>query len=249
MLASSVHLYGPVWILYALNWVVYIGLVVGGAGLLVLFLPFFRRAWMLEIGLLALVVGFASEWLGVAVAVGLLFPPLGALIALPLVIWVAWWLPLSHRTYTVVAEAVIPATPEDVFALITDVSRYSVLNPMVVEAAVEGGGPVQLGSRIHSRVKVGYQRFKGTDLVTEFDPPRAFGDRSLGRTANSWRVTLQPVMAGTLIRSEYRGSLSVVNALVAGHRKGRVVRTSFEMRQRWLGAIAREMEQRPKAAT
>lgn len=103
----------------------------------------------------------------------------------------------------------IAALPEDVFALVSDVTRIGELSPETVDGQWTGGstGP-EVGATFAGKVVrngVG-PTYWAPCRVTAYDPPRHFefvaGTR---RTAvNTWGYRLEPSDGGTLVTEYYR---------------------------------------------
>jgi uncharacterized protein YndB with AHSA1/START domain len=71
----------------------------------------------------------------------------------------------------------IDRSPEDVFAYVTDPSRFAEWQDAVVSAGVEGSGPLQQGTRISLTRRMGKRERTMTSQVTEYSPPRGYAFR------------------------------------------------------------------------
>jgi uncharacterized protein YndB with AHSA1/START domain len=71
----------------------------------------------------------------------------------------------------------IDRSPEDVFAYVTDPSRFPEWQDAVVSARLEGGGPVQQGSRVQLTRRMGKREQTMTSELTEYSPPRSYAFR------------------------------------------------------------------------
>ena len=80
--------------------------------------------------------------------------------------------PLTHSVE-------ISRPPEDVFAYVTDPSRFSEWQEAVVRADRQGGGPIGQGSRISLTRRIGKRDQTMTSELTEYDPPRSYAFRVL----------------------------------------------------------------------
>jgi uncharacterized protein YndB with AHSA1/START domain len=71
----------------------------------------------------------------------------------------------------------IDRSPEDVFAYVTDPSRFPEWQNAVVRARPEGSGPVQPGSRVQLTRRMGKREQTMTSELTEYSPPRSYAFR------------------------------------------------------------------------
>ena len=74
----------------------------------------------------------------------------------------------------IVHSVEISRSPEDVFAQLSDVPRFSEWQEGLVRARVEGDGPLGPGSKIKLTRRVGWREQTMTSEMTEFSPPRTF---------------------------------------------------------------------------
>jgi uncharacterized protein YndB with AHSA1/START domain len=78
----------------------------------------------------------------------------------------------------IVHSVEIDRRPEDVFAYVTDPSRFSEWQEAVVRAHLEGSGPLQQGSRVSLTRRIGGKREQTmTSALTEYEPPRRYAFR------------------------------------------------------------------------
>ena len=134
----------------------------------------------MELGLAVGAATAALIALETALAVGMfLSPPLGFLLAVAIIAYLAYWVPESHRLLVIHAEAVIAAPPERVFALATDPAAEPRLLPMVTSAVAESAQPLGVGSRHRMRAGFKLLRLQGTDEIVEYDPPRRYAARTV----------------------------------------------------------------------
>lgn len=97
----------------------------------------------------------------------------------------------------------ISRSPEDVFAYISDVSRHPEWQPGLLATAVETEGPIQVGSRVVHRRKIGPTTLVATSEVTEFDPPHVVAFRDLdGALRGDGRERVDPVDEGSRVSFE-----------------------------------------------
>jgi uncharacterized protein YndB with AHSA1/START domain len=71
----------------------------------------------------------------------------------------------------------IDRSPQDVFAYVTDPSHFPEWQDAMVSARLEGGGPVQQGSRVQLTRRVGKREQTMTSELTEYNPPRSYAFR------------------------------------------------------------------------
>lgn len=101
----------------------------------------------------------------------------------------------------IVHSVEISRSPEDVFAYVTDPSRFTEWNEGVVRASVEGGQPTSLGSKTTMTRRVGGRERTMTTEVTEYSPPRRFAFRGIdGPIRPSGKGTVEPVGDGARSR-------------------------------------------------
>jgi uncharacterized protein YndB with AHSA1/START domain len=94
----------------------------------------------------------------------------------------------------------IARSPEEVFAFISDVSRHPEWQPGLISTAVQTEGPLQVGSRVVHKRKIGPTTFTATSEVTEFDPPHVVAFRDLdGALRGDGRERVEPVDQGSRV--------------------------------------------------
>ena len=71
----------------------------------------------------------------------------------------------------------IDRSREDVFAYVTDPSRFSEWQEAVVRASVQGSGPLQQGSRIELTRRMGKREQTMTSELSEYSPPESYAFR------------------------------------------------------------------------
>lgn len=136
----------------------------------------------------------------------------------------------------------IARSPEDVFAYITDVSRHPEWQEGLVSATVQTDGPVQVGSRLVHRRKLGVATVASTSEITAFDPPRLVAFRGLDgpiRAEGTQRV--EPAGEGSRVsfEMEMRGhGLGTLMLPMARRQATRQVAASHEKLKRILEATA-----------
>jgi uncharacterized protein YndB with AHSA1/START domain len=97
----------------------------------------------------------------------------------------------------IVHSVEISRSPEDVFAQLTDVPRYSEWQEGVVSARLEGDGPLGQGSRLSFTRRVGGREQTMTSEMTEFSPPSGFAFRGIdGPVRAKGRGIVEPIGDG-----------------------------------------------------
>ncbi len=95
----------------------------------------------------------------------------------------------------------ISRPPADVFAWLSDVSRFGEWQPDVVSARVEGDGPIQAGTRVTSTRRLGRRELTTTTEVTEYSPPRSYAFRGVdGPIRPIAKGTVEPLEDGARSR-------------------------------------------------
>ena len=110
---------------------------------------------------------------------------------------------MSKRLFT--AERVVPAAPEEIFALLADPARHVEIDGSgTVQRLVAGKGPMQLGSKFTMAMKAFGVPYRITSKVVEYEENRRIAWCHLVR--NLWRYELEPADGGTLVTesADYR---------------------------------------------
>jgi uncharacterized protein YndB with AHSA1/START domain len=79
----------------------------------------------------------------------------------------------------IVHSVEIDRRPEDVFAYVTDPSRFTEWQDAVVSARLLEDGPVARGSKLTLTRRMGKREQTMTSELTEYDPPRSYAFRVL----------------------------------------------------------------------
>jgi hypothetical protein len=133
-------------------------------------------------------------------------------------------------TFRTESRLTIASSVDEVWAYLTDVSRWPEWAPTVLAGRVRGGGPIQPGSRVEQRAKLmfGLSRSRSQE-VTAVAPPTVMAFAGpMGTSAARWGMELTPVDAGhtdTMMWVEVYFA-GVMRAIPAGMLKGRVQRVS-----------------------
>ena len=93
---------------------------------------------------------------------------------------------------------VVPAPPEEIFALLADPTRHAEFDGSgTVQRVVTGSGPMQLGSQFKMAMKMYGFPYKTTSTAVEFEENRRIAWCHWGK--NRWRYELEPVEGGTRV--------------------------------------------------
>ena len=110
---------------------------------------------------------------------------------------------MSKRLFT--ASRVVPAAPEEIFALLADPARHVEMDGSgTVQRLVAGRGPMQLGSEFTMAMKAFGLRYRMTSRVVEYEENRRIAWCHLVK--NRWRYELEPTEGGTRVTesADYR---------------------------------------------
>lgn len=117
----------------------------------------------------------------------------------------------------IVATIEIARPPEEVFAYVTDPSRFSEWQKGVVGGGTLGDSAPVVGSRCTTTRRIGGGERTTTQVITEISPPRTWSARGLdGPIRANVEVTVEPLEDGG------RSRLTIVLDL-EGHGVGRMI--------------------------
>jgi uncharacterized protein YndB with AHSA1/START domain len=101
----------------------------------------------------------------------------------------------------IVSHIEIARPPEEVYAYVTDPSRFAEWQHDVVRVRIQGGRPLGVGARFTTTRRIGPAEQTLTQEVTELSPPRRWAARSVdGPLRASAHVTVEPLEGGTRSR-------------------------------------------------
>ena len=101
----------------------------------------------------------------------------------------------------VVNSVEISRNPEDVFAYLTDLSRFTEWQEAVVSARPLDDGPMSVGSKATMTRRMGKREQTMTTELTEWNPPRSYAFRGIdGPIRPIGKGTLEPVGDGQRTR-------------------------------------------------
>jgi uncharacterized protein YndB with AHSA1/START domain len=94
----------------------------------------------------------------------------------------------------IVSTVEIARPPEEVFAYVTDPSRFVEWQQGVVSGRIEGDGPIHVGSRCVTTRRIGGSERTTTQEITEVTPPIRWADRGLdGPIRARVQVDVEPI--------------------------------------------------------
>jgi len=93
----------------------------------------------------------------------------------------------------------IDRPPEEVWAVVSDPTTHTAWRPALVEFRQVSEGPLEVGSRIHEKIRWRGREIEIDDVVTALDPPRRLGIRGGWKPADfELDFLLIPESGGTL---------------------------------------------------
>ena len=93
---------------------------------------------------------------------------------------------------------VVPAPPEEIFALLADPARHSEIDGSgTVQRLLSEPGPMQLGSKFRIAMKTFGVPYRTSNTVVEFEENRRIAWSYWAK--HRWRYELEPVEGGTLV--------------------------------------------------
>lgn len=107
--------------------------------------------------------------------------------------------PTKEVTVAPIVHSVeIARSPEDVFAYVTDPSRFTEWQNAVVSARLQGDGPIGQGSKIAMTRRFGKREQAMTSELTEYSPPRSYAFRVIdGPVRAVGNGRFEPIGEGT----------------------------------------------------
>ena len=101
----------------------------------------------------------------------------------------------------IVHSVEIDRRPEDVFAYVTDPSRFTEWQDNVVSARLQDDGPIRQGSKLELTRRMGKRQQSMTSELTAYDPPRSYAFRVLdGPVRARGKGTFEPLGEGQRTR-------------------------------------------------
>lgn len=117
----------------------------------------------------------------------------------------------------IVSTVEIARPPQDVFAYVTDPSRFGEWQEGVVSGDLEGDGPPALGSRCTTTRLIGGRERTSTAEITALDPPRGWSVRGIdGPVRADVDVSIEPL-------DDRSGSRVTITLEFRGHGLGLVI--------------------------
>jgi uncharacterized protein YndB with AHSA1/START domain len=97
----------------------------------------------------------------------------------------------------IVSHVDIARPPDEVYAYVTDPSRFPEWQHDVVRVRLQGDGPAGVGARFTTTRRIGRVEQTTTQEVTELDPPRRWAARGVdGPFRPSAAITVEPLDGG-----------------------------------------------------
>jgi uncharacterized protein YndB with AHSA1/START domain len=97
---------------------------------------------------------------------------------------------------------VVQATPEQIFALLTDPTRHGEIDGSgMVQQARGEGSQLEMGSKFGMDMKMGPVPYRVTNTVVEYDENRLIAWQHFGK--HRWRYELEPVDGGTRVTETF----------------------------------------------
>lgn len=108
-------------------------------------------------------------------------------------------------------DRVVPASPHEVFAVLTDIDRHAALDGSgMLQGRPDGPRPLVLGSRFSMAMQQARLPYRSVSTVVEYEEDRLIAWSSAGEVAGRrvvggqrWRYELEPATGGTLVRHSY----------------------------------------------
>ena len=110
---------------------------------------------------------------------------------------------MSKRLFT--ASRVVPAAPEEIFALLADPARHVEIDGSgTLHKLIAGQGAMKLGSKFRIGMKANGVPYRVTSKVVEYEENRLIAWCHFVK--NRWRFELEPVEGGTRVTesADYR---------------------------------------------
>ena len=140
------------------------------------------------------------------------------------------WIPAQWTVMTIPATASVPvrATPEEVFAVLSDPARFHEWQAGM-EPARTDAGPIGVGSRLRSRRRVAGMRMGFTSEIVTWEPPARMVFRSV-RTPLAVEGTylVEPSDDGSRVTAHMRIGAPSFGPFRLGDRAGEVIAHQLE---------------------
>lgn len=102
-------------------------------------------------------------------------------------------------------STVVPAHPELVFDLVTDITRMGEWSPETVKATwLDGASRAAVGARFKGTNVIGSTKWTTKPVITEADRGRAFAFEVPGASGGKWRYEFEAVPGGTRVVESVR---------------------------------------------
>lgn len=112
---------------------------------------------------------------------------------------------MSKQPLSVTVTRTIAATPEQVYELISDVTKMSLWSPETTSAEWVGGATsAVVGAKFKGRNAIGSIKWATTPTVTTADPGRRFAFKVPGAAGPIWSYDLEATPTGTVVRESMK---------------------------------------------
>ena len=121
----------------------------------------------------------------------------------------------------------IDRPPEEVWAVVADPTTHTAWRPALVEFRQVSEGPLEVGSRIHEKIRWRGREIEIDDVVTALEPPRRLGIRGGWKPADfELDFLLAPEDGGTIASFDWTFFPKTLLMRVATPLLGRTLRSS-----------------------
>jgi hypothetical protein len=101
----------------------------------------------------------------------------------------------------------INASPEEIFGILTDLSKHPLIDGSDTVQSPKGDGhPLAMGSKFAMSMKLKLLPYRITSTVVEYENNRLIAWQHLGK--HRWRYELEPIDEGTLVTETFDWSTS-----------------------------------------
>ncbi|HUR78710.1 MAG TPA: SRPBCC family protein [Acidimicrobiales bacterium] len=124
----------------------------------------------------------------------------------------------------------INASPSDVFALVSDITRMGEWSPETIDASwVDGATGPAVGAKFRGTNKLGPFKWSTTPTVTEFEPDKLFAFDAGG---TEWRYSFSASNGGTSVTESFRINSTLSKLYTLPPRRNMLVRGMQETLER-----------------
>ena len=118
--------------------------------------------------------------------------------------WAAGGTGYPGRPVRITESIRIDRSPEDVWAVVSDLDTHTAWRPALVEFRQVSEGPLEVGTRIREVLRVGKREVEIEDVVTAHEPPRLLALHGGWKAAEfDVEFRLEPDGDGTLVTMDW----------------------------------------------